>query len=162
MRSFQIFAAMSNERVAELLKAMGEEAPAVLVQAVQVAAASMNARPNYLNKLPFAKKATAIRRALARVTANEIAEEILAVYFLQVRKELLASWLDAVGLEHEDGILKEGNPAQPAEESLRTTIKTFLAGDEPEDRLLLLQTFGGQSVIDWPVLDAILEEHSAS
>jgi hypothetical protein len=156
MRAFQIFAAMSNERVADLLKAMGDESPGVLLQAVQVAAATMKSRPSYINKLPFDKKATAIRRALARVTANEIAEEILAVYFLQVRQELLASWLDAVGLEHEEGILKEGNPSQPPEESLRITIKSFLAGEGPEDRLLLLQTFAGQNVIDWPVLDEML------
>ncbi len=162
MRAFQIFAAMSNERVADLLKAMGEESPGVLMQAVQVAAASMNARPSYINKLPFAKKAATIRRALARVTANEIAEEILAVYFLQTRKALLADWLDSVGLEHEEGILKESNPSQPPEESLRTTVKSFLAGEGPEDRLLLLQTFAGQSVIDWPVLDALLEEQTPS
>ncbi|MBW2713553.1 MAG: hypothetical protein JRC77_07355 [Deltaproteobacteria bacterium] len=157
MRAFQIFAAMSNERVADILKAMGEESPGILMQAVQVAAATMNARPAYLNKLPFDKKATAIRRALARVTANEIAEEILAVYFLQVRKEMLAEWLDALGLEHEEGILKQGNPGQPPEEGLRATIKSFLAGDGPEDRLLLLQTFGSQNIIDWPVLDEVLE-----
>ena len=50
-------------------------------------------------------------RRLARVLA--LAEEMLASYFLECRKELLAEWLDGLGIEHEKGSLKEEAPTQP-------------------------------------------------
>jgi len=158
MRAFQIFAAMTPERTALILETIGKESPGVMIHVLQLAAATMNARPAYLQKQPFAKRAAAVRRALARVGANDAAEEVLAVYFLQCRLSVLTEWLDAVGLEHEEGILKSDRPAEPAAEELRATAEKFLSGEDPEERLLLLQAFGAQASVDWPTLDVLIEE----
>ena len=63
------------------------------------ASAAMNARPVYLQKQPFAKRAQAVRRAISRVAANPVAEEILAVYLLECRQELPVESLDTLPLE---------------------------------------------------------------
>jgi hypothetical protein len=157
MRPYQIFADMSAERATDFFKKLSETSPAVFRQALGAASAAMKARPQYLLKQPFDKRASAVRRALARVASDPIAEEMLAVYFLEGRKELLGEWLDAVGLEHEDGILKESAPPEPEADKLRSTVEAFLKVDDDSDRDLLLRAFAAQSSIEWATLEGMLE-----
>jgi hypothetical protein len=157
MRSYQVFLEMTPERAARVMSVLTEKAPAVYTQAVAAASAALNARPKFLMRQPPEKRAEMVRRALARVRANDLAEEVLAAYFLEGRKELLIEWLDLLGLAHEEGILKDEQPAPPPRERLEEAVATFRGGEGPEDRELLLRAFAAQSAIDWPDLPATFE-----
>ena len=159
MKPYQVFARMSPERAERVLNAILEESPAVYTQAVAAAAATMKARPQFMMKQPKDKRAKLIRQALSRVAASPIAEEILATYFLELRKELLTEWLDALGLEHEEGVLKGDAPDAPADGELQKLVDAYRKGDgdEADDRELLLEAFAAQSAIDWAAFDAMLE-----
>jgi len=163
VRSYQVFAAMSQEQAERFLRTLSQEAPALAAQALAAAGAAMKARPVYLRRLPLERRATAVRRALARVGANALAEELLAAYFLECRKPLLVEWLDRAGVPHEDGTLRDETPAPPEPASLAKAVAAFLenAGPEPEareERDLLLRSFAAQSAVDWPDLEALLAE----
>jgi hypothetical protein len=80
------------------------------------------------------------------------------VYFLECRKDLLVEWLDLVGLEHEDGTLKDDSPVQPAEKKLLTAVERYLSASDDLDRDLLLRAFAAQQAVDWPALEARLAE----
>ena len=157
MRPHEIFASMPPEQTTAFFTALSEQCPAVFQQAVFAASAAMKSRPQYLLKRPLAKRAVAVRRALARVAAGPIAEEVLASYFIECRKEVLVAWLDRVGLEHEDGILKEDTPQPPATAELTKFVESYLGESDDPDRPLLLAAFGAQSSIDWPELDALIK-----
>ncbi len=157
MRSFQIFATMSPDRAVVVMSGLFENAPQMYKQALLAASASMNARPTYLHRQPFEKQVAAVRRALSRVAANGVAEEILAVYFLECRKELLIEWLDLLGIEHEDGILEDDSPVVPEKAELQKARDTFCGVDDDGDRSLLLNAFAAQGAIDWPDLEALLD-----
>jgi hypothetical protein len=161
MRAYQVFAGMEPEQAERLLRTLAEKAPAMGAQALAVAAATMSARPQYLRKQPLEKQAAVVRRALSRVRANDMAEELLAVYFLDCRKELLLEWLSVVGLAHEDGVLKDDAPAAPPEAELRAAVAKFRAAGDDADRELLLRAFAAQASIEWPALDALLGDVSA-
>ncbi len=156
MRSYHVFASMSAGRAAQMLKPLAQKAPAVFAQAVAVASAALKARPVYLLRQPFAKRAEAVRRALSRVASDPVASEVLAVYFLECRSKLLVEWLDTVGLEHEEGTLKDDAPAPPADAPLRTAVDVFLAVDDDPDRRILLGAFAAQDAIEWSVLDELI------
>jgi hypothetical protein len=162
MRSYQVFAAMSPERAVALMRGLAEQSPAMFRQAVDAAAVATRTRPVYLRKQPFEKRAEAVRRALARVAANDVAGELLAVYFLECRKPLLIEWLDELGIAHEDGTLEEDEPAQPPDDRLRKAVDAYRAGDDDPDRELLLCAFAAQQAVDWPALDALLEVGGAA
>ena len=153
---------MTPEHAQQVMQALADESPAVFAQALAAASAALKARPVYLQRQPFAKRAEAVRRALSRVAANPVASEILAVYFLECRKQLLVAWLDALGLEHDGGTLQADAPPEPPEAELRATVDKFLAIDEDPDRPLLLAAFAAQDAIEWPVLEAALGERSAA
>jgi hypothetical protein len=157
MRSYQVFAAMSPERATDVMRAIAEQAPVMFASALQLAGATLKTRPTYLQRQPFDRRAAAIRRALARVASNSIAEETLAVYFIECRKDLLIEWLDLLGVKHEDGILSDEAPPAPVEAELRKTTERFLAAGGDADRELLLRAFAAQESIDWPVLEALLD-----
>jgi len=95
-----------------------------------------------------------VRRALSRVGSGALADELLAIYFLKCRLELLSEWLDLVGLAHEDGILQDEVIEAPDAATLEKHVATFRAGADGDDRELLLQTFSAQTAIDWPALEA--------
>jgi len=149
---------MTPARAAQVMAVLMEHSPAVYTQAVAATSAAMNARPKFLMRQPAEKRAEMVRRTLGRVRANDLAEEVLATYFLESQKELLIEWLDCVGLEHHEGILEDENPQPPAKEKLAEARERFLAGDQAEDRELLLRAFAAQSAIDWPDLAASFED----
>jgi len=156
MRSFQVFAAMAPEEAERMMQVLSKEAPVMFRQAVDAAAISIKARPVYLRKQPFAKRAAAVRRSLSRVATNVVASELLAIYFLECRKPLLLEWLDLLGLAHEDGTLEEDAPAQPDAATLAAAVEKYRAAEADPDRELLLRAFAAQDAIDWPALDAAL------
>jgi hypothetical protein len=157
MRSYQIFAAMSPDRATTVMSGLSENSPQMFKQALLLASASMNARPTYLQRQPFEKQVGTVRRALSRVASNGVAEEILATYFLECRKELLVEWLDLLGIKHEDGILEADSPVAPKKAELQKARDSFCGVDDDADRSLLLNAFAAQSAVDWPDLEAILE-----
>ena len=160
MRAYQVFGRMDDEEAARFLAVLAEKAPAFHVQALGAAAAAMRARPQFVLRQSPEKRAAAVRRALARVAANDVAEELLAVYFLDCRKDVLVEWLDAVGLEHDEGTLKADEPPEPGEKALAKAVDTFRSAAKPDgepgdrvDRELLLRAFAAQRAIDWPALE---------
>ena len=158
MRPHQVFARMTPELAARVMAVLMEKSPATYTQALAAASSAMNARPKFLMRQPVEKRADMLRRTLARVRADPLAEEVLAAYFLEGRKELLTEWLDSVGLEHDEGILKGENPRPPEKEQLEEAVKRFLEGDDVEERELLLRAFAAQSAVDWPDLTATFGE----
>ena len=156
MRAYQIFASLTPEQMESVCKTLQEKAPAAFLHALHAAGAVMKARPVYMQKQPFPRKVKAIRSALSRVGSNPLAEELLAVYFLDCRNELLVDWLDCIGLQHEDGVLTEDDPQCPAEEKLEEAIKQFREKQDPDGELLL-KAFASQPSIEWPQLNQLIE-----
>jgi len=158
LRSYQIFASMDPEHARAVMRLLAEKAPEIFAQALAAASVALRVRPVYLRKQPFEKRADAVRRSLARVASGPVASEILAVYFLDCRKELLMEWLDGVGLAHEDGVLEADEPPQPEAAGVLEAARGFLGVDEDPDRRLLLAAFAAQPAIEWPALEAMLKE----
>lgn len=156
MRSYQVFAAMPAERALAVMRRLAEEVPVALAQGQQAACLALKVRPVYLRRQPFEKRAETVRRALSRVAANGVADELLAAYFLQCRKPLLLEWLDSSGVEHEDGTLVSDAPPEPAEAALERALESFRGKDDDPDRELLLHAFAAQEAIEWPALEARL------
>lgn len=161
MRPYQIFAGMPPDHALRFFQGLSEHAPAAFQQALLAACAALKSRPSYLRKQPFERRAEAVRRSLSRVAADAVAEEMLAVYFLEARKPLLIEWLDAAGVAHEEGTLKEDTPPEPKPAKLRKAVEAFRGAEDDPDRTLLLRAFSAQSSIEWPKLEELLASSAA-
>jgi hypothetical protein len=147
---------MSQIDSERIMGRISQEAPEVFRQTVATAATALKFRPQYLLKQPIAKRISAIRRSMARPAASPLAEELFAIYFLKCRLELLTGWLDLLGLEHEDGVLTDDDVVCPEAADLKEKVAEFRA-QKDEDGELLLQVFAGQTAIEWPALNALIE-----
>ena len=156
MRPHQIFAAMPQEKFDQVLGKLGDESPEAVRNTTVAAAQILKFRPKFLLKQKPEKRMASVRQAMGRATANDLAEELLAVYFLKCRLELLTEWLELMGLEHEEGILTQEEVPCPDQAELEAKVGEFRGADEDDDRLLLLQVFSGQASIDWPALEAMV------
>ena len=158
MRAYQVFSQLLPEDSERIFTELSKVAPATYSQAIALASAAMNARPGFVMRQKPTARAETVRRVLSRVKSNEVAEEVLASYFIESRREILIAWLDLVGLEHEDGILISDNPEQPEAQQLDTAVTTFRRSNKglAQDRELLLFAFAAQTVIDWPLLEGLL------
>jgi hypothetical protein len=82
---------------------------------------------------------------------------VLVDFFLENQKDLLIELLDTLGLEHEEGVLKQVDAPCPSKQKLGAALKKFRAGKKGKEyRGLLLRSFAAQSAIDWPDLEAML------
>jgi hypothetical protein len=147
---------MTPERAELLLADMKQVAPGAGAVALAAAAQAFRLRPQFLRGQPRKRQAEWMRKALCRPTAAPVAEEVLAEYFLAGRKPLLVELLDALGIPHDDGALREASPPCPPAATLEPAVAKFRAGAEPELRELLLAAFAAQSAIDWPALDVLV------
>jgi hypothetical protein len=156
MRSNEIFARMSPEAALAFLDEIHKEAPGVLEIGLSAAAGAFRLRPVFLRRQPRKRQAEWMRQALARAAMAPVAEELLAEYFLEYHADLLGEFLDALGLEHEKGVLASSSPECPKPADLAKVIGEFRQGKDPERRELLMRAFAAQSSINWPDLEALL------
>jgi hypothetical protein len=155
-QSTDVFRSMTDEEAEALFREMRDELRPLYKQAERVAADTLRLRPVYLGKQPLPKRSRLMRKALALKPNAESAGEILAAFFLERYGDDLAELLGALGLEHEDGVLKDQAPEAPAKTKLKKVAKEFPQGENALLRGVLLRAFAAQSAIDWPDLDALV------
>jgi hypothetical protein len=85
-----------------------------------------------------------------------VAEEVLAEYFLTGQRALLVELLDLLGVAHDEGALREPNPAPPPKDVLEKAVSRFREGPNAPLRELLLRAFAAQSPIHWPDLERLV------
>lgn len=156
MRSNEVFSRMSPAEAVQFLTTLKADAKPVAALALNAACQAFKLRPEYIRRQPKEKQADWMRKALGRRIGAPLAEEILATYFLEHELDMLVELLDALGLEHEEGALKEEKPACPSPDVLARVVDAFRKGEKPEIREVLLVAFAAQSGIDWPELEQML------
>jgi len=155
-QSTDVFRTLSTEESEALFKEMRDELRPLYKQAERVSADTLRVRPVFLGKQPFPKRAKMMRKALSLKVNAEAAAELLAMFFIERYPEDLAELLDAFGLEHEEGVLKDPAPKQPAKTKIKKAVTAFPAGEKALMRGVLLRAFAAQSAIDWPALDELV------
>ena len=151
-----VFRSMSDEEVQHLVGEMRDHLRPLYKQLEGHAAATMRLRPVFLGKQPFEKRCQLIRKAFSLKMNAEPAGEILPAFFMERYPKDVVELLDALGVKHDEGVLKEDAPKAPTKAKLTKAVEAFRKGENPIMRNLLLKTFAAQSAIDWPELDAML------
>lgn len=158
MRAYQVFSRMLRQDAERIFAELSKAAPGTYAQTIALTSTAINARPAFVLKQKLTQRAETMRRVLSRVRSNEVAEEVLAAYFVETQRAMLIIWLDAIGLDHEDGILVSDNPEEPDKQKLSEAIRLFRDSDQglSQDRELLMLAFSAQTIVEWPGLDEIL------
>jgi hypothetical protein len=122
------------------------------VEAVVFLARRLNFRPKALQSLPVERRAKMLAQASG--IPDTVATRALIAYHFAHQRPLMAAFLDALGITHEDGLIAAEDLPAPEPERLKTAIAAIRASfpaDDVERYLHTLVTLDGQT---WAGIEA--------
>jgi hypothetical protein len=74
---------------------------------------------------------------------------------------MMAAFLDALGIKHENGLIADEELAAPDTDALKTAVRTLASAHPPEDVALYLSTLIWQDPDTWGGLSELPESRPA-
>jgi hypothetical protein len=148
-RPSELWRALSPERKLEAADAFWRDTSATLEQAEVVGAIAQRIkfRPKSVRALALEKKA---RHLIGLGAMSDlVAARLLVAYHLARQRPMMASFLDALGVAHDDGVIADEDMPPPAEDRLREAVATIARNYPPEDVALYLSTLVWQDTETW-------------
>ena len=148
-RPSQLWKQLAPERKQQAAEAFWRDENAGMEHAEAIAhiAQRIKFRAKSVVALPVEKKA---RHLLAIPTISElVAARLLVVYHLDQQRPMMGSFLDALGIAHENGLIADDDMEPPSEEKLREAATAIAAAYPPDDVALYLTTLVWQDFDTW-------------
>jgi len=148
-RPSQLWKSLSSERKLQAADAFWQDENAAAEQAEAIAAIAQRIkfRLKSVQALPRDKKSRYLT-SLAGVS-EIVAARLLVAFHLHHQRPMMASFLDALGIPHEDGLIAEGDFEAPSPERLAEAARTLGSSYAPEDVALYLATLIWQDPETW-------------
>jgi hypothetical protein len=161
-RPSQLWKALPQERKLRAAEAFWADDNAAMEQteAVLAIANRIKFRVSSVLKMPREKKA---RQLVAMPGVSEIiAARLLVAYHLETQRPMMAAFLDALGLKHDEGLIEDEELSAPAAETLQEAVRTIAASHPAGDVSLYLSTLVWQDPDTWGGLTDLPETRASS
>ena len=148
-RPSQLWKQLAPDRKAQAVDAFWRDENAVAEQAEAVASIAhrLKFRPKSAMALPAEKKA---RYLLSMPSVSElVAARLLVVYHLEHQRAMMAAFLDALGIKHQDGLIEDEEMQPPDPEKLKQAAAAIADKFPPDDVALYLSTLLWQDPDTW-------------
>jgi hypothetical protein len=124
------------------------------VDAMVSIARRLNFRAKSVQALPIERRA----RLLAQMSdvSDAVATRALISYHFTARRDLMAAFLDALGIQHENGVIGEETVAPPSRAKLTEAIARLREAFPAADVDLYLRTLATLDGDTWVELDSLL------
>ena len=124
------------------------------MDAVVTIARRLNFRPKSVHALPVERKAKHLSQ-LSDVS-EAVATRALISYHFTVKRDLMAAFLDALEIKHDNGLISEESVPAPSRERIAAAITTLKGTFPPEDVDLYLRTLAALDEDTWAEVDAAM------
>ena len=161
-RPSQLWKQLSPERKLQAAEAFWGDKNASMehAEAIVTIAQRIKFRPKSVVSLPVEKKA---KHLVAIGAVSElVAARLLVTYHLAHQRPMMAAFLDALGIAHEDGLINDEEMEAPAPERLEQAAKTLGAAYPAEDVALYLTTLMWQDPDTWGGLEKVPESRAVA
>src|SRR5688500_11082996 len=151
-RPSQLWKSLPPERKQQAAEAFwsDENAPLEQAEAIATIAQRIKFRAKSVMALPREKKA---RHLVALGAVSElVAARLLVAYHLAHQRPMMGSFLDALGIAHEEGVIAENETPSPTPEKLKEAAAAIGKAYPPEDVSLYLSTLLWQDPETWGAL----------
>jgi hypothetical protein len=151
-RPSQLWKQLASERRLAAAEAFWKDdaAAAEQTEAVLAIAQRIKFRVSSVLKMPREKKS---RHLVSLPTPSEVvAARLLVAYHLGQQRPMMASFLDALGVKHEDGLIADEDLAPPSEDALQSAARALAASYPADDVALYLSTLVWQDPDTWGAL----------
>ncbi|MAB81394.1 MAG: hypothetical protein CMJ89_18805 [Planctomycetes bacterium] len=120
-------------------------------------AKAMKFRPQAIKKLPMDRRAKKARGLIVMHRNAELCYELFGSYLVKTKRDLVTGFLDATGVEHEDGMIQNIDAAAPKDEMIAAAVKDLDQRFDPDDVTLYLAL----AVEQWPEVEKLTEAWKA-
>jgi hypothetical protein len=126
------------------------------IEALALLAQRLKARPRYVQGLSIEKRA----RHLAHFPGmpEMLAARLLVSYHLMHQRPMMAAFLDAIGLAHDNGLITADAPEPPSAEKIAEGVKALATAYPPDAVKLYFSTLVAQDPDTWKALAAHVEQ----
>jgi len=126
------------------------------MDAVATIARRLNFRPKSVFALPVERKAKHLSQ-LGDVS-DAVATRALISYHFTAKRDLMAAFLDALEIKHDNGLINEESVPPPSRDRIAAAITTLKATFPPEDVDLYLRTLSALDEDTWAEVEAAMTD----
>ena len=155
LASYELLAFISQELALRILGDTATDNKEVYETTLGAVAQVQRVRPVFLNRQPNASRHQLMLRSLIRPGFNEAASGLIRGWLLQHQIDMVKQFLDALEIEHAEGVVEE-LPSSVNDEKLNTTIETLLSDHDKEIVVLYLHAFHTMNDAGWSNLEELL------
>ena len=159
-RPSQLWKQLSPERKQQAAAAFWKDDNGTMEhgEAIATIAQRIKFRPKSVISMPIEKKARYL--ATLPVISETVAARLLVAYHLDQQRPMMGSFLDALGIAHENGLIQDDD-AKPAPEKLAAAVEAIRTKFPAENVALYLDTLRTQDPETWGGLGALTSESGA-
>ena len=157
MRAHQIFQEISPGLARDIFHYLRTEQKEVYATAVGALAAQRKLRPVFVTKKRPEEQYVWLHKIAQLKFADGIGENILQMWLLKARKEMLVTFLDEAGIAHDGDGGVDDLPEELDGVKVKAAVDKLLAGHPAEEVALYLHLFQQQRSEGWPEIAEVLE-----
>ena len=153
-RPSQLWKPLSADRKQLAAEAFWRDREAIVehAEAITGIAQRIKFRAKSVVAMPIDKK---VRHLIAMPVSELVAARLLIAYHLAHQRPMMGTFLDALGVAHEDGVIAEDETPKPTPEKLMEAAAAVGKAYPPDDVALYLSTLVWQDPETWgPLSDA--------
>ena len=157
LKSHELLGFMSPSLAAEIIHYAYESDKPLYRTTLAAVAEARKLRPVFMERQPRPERHAAMVSTLTRPSLEPITGNLLRAWLLKKYNGLLVDFLDALGIQHKDGVVDD-LPAAMDDTKLRGAIDVVLAKYPAEVVAVYLNAFNEMNEVEWPNLRTMLEQ----
>jgi len=158
MKAFEIYQTVDPAIVTDMFFWLRDNERQLYKSAIASLTAARKLRPVFVEKKPVPEQIAWLHKTLKLRTSDTVGEHLFQVYFMKSQQEILKTFCDGMGIEHDgEGSVEGSLPETLDDEKLTSTVDSLLESNDPKLVTLYLHLFNLQTKDGWDNLGEKLE-----
>lgn len=155
---YELFQEMKPETALSVFQYLRDEQREVYKATISSLTANRKLRPVFIQRKPVPEQIDWMLKNVKLRGSAEVAAQILQLWLLKAKTEVLTDFLDGLGIEHDGKGAADDLPDELDAKKLKSTVGGMLKKHEPEVVAIYLQIFQTQRPGGWDTLAALISE----
>ncbi len=155
---YDLFQEMKPETALSVFQYLRDEQREVYKATISSLAANRKLRPVFVQRKPVPEQIDWMLKNVKLRGSAEVATQILQLWLLKAKTEVLTDFLDGLGIEHDGQGAADDLPEALDAKKLKSTVAGMLKKHDPEVVAIYLQIFQTQRSGGWETLTALIAE----
>jgi hypothetical protein len=156
MSANEMFASISPTLASRIIDQVHATDKDLYRVALGATAQARKVRPVFLERQPRADRHRTMATSMARPEMQMVAGNVISGWLVKNQKQLLTDFLDALKIEHKDGVV-EDLPKEVPDAELTNAVNALFTKYEREVVALYLHAFNDMNDANWPNLQNMFD-----